>query len=157
MKEKRGHIIALKFMFFIYVLFTLYFLFFAESMGRTGVREGYRYNIIPFKEIKRYIKWATVSEYGMKTMILNIFGNIICFVPLGFFIPAVSKNIKKCIYVLLICAISSTVVEIIQLITMTGSCDVDDIFLNTAGGIIGYICYAIAVRIKKYNKSLKNN
>ena len=37
-------------------------------------------------------------------------------------------------------------VECIQLITKTGCFDVDDIFLNTIGGILGYQVYALMQR-----------
>ena len=42
-------------------------------------------------------------------------------------------------------------VEIIQLVTKIGSFDVDDLFLNTIGGVLGYFVYKIMVR-KNTNK-----
>ena len=37
-------------------------------------------------------------------------------------------------------------VECIQLVTKTGCFDVDDIFLNTIGGMLGYLVYALVQR-----------
>jgi glycopeptide antibiotics resistance protein len=37
--------------------------------------------------------------------------------------------------------LSSLLVELIQLISKVGSCDVDDILLNTLGGVIGYLLF----------------
>ena len=37
-------------------------------------------------------------------------------------------------------------VECIQLVTKTGCFDVDDIFLNTIGGMLGYLVYALMQR-----------
>lgn len=37
----------------------------------------------------------------------------------------------------------SITVEVIQLITRVGCCDVDDVILNTLGGMLGYLCYWI--------------
>ena len=37
----------------------------------------------------------------------------------------------------------SLAVELIQLITKVGSCDVDDMLLNTLGAAAGYLCYRL--------------
>ncbi len=37
----------------------------------------------------------------------------------------------------------SLLVELIQLVTRVGSCDVDDMILNTLGGMIGCLCFKI--------------
>ena len=40
-------------------------------------------------------------------------------------------------------------IELVQLITKVGSCDVDDIILNTLGGVIGYILWYIYTKLRK--------
>ena len=40
----------------------------------------------------------------------------------------------------------SLVVELIQLITKVGSFDVDDLLLNTVGGMFGFVIYAAVVQ-----------
>ncbi len=70
------------------------------------------------------------------------------FIPLGFFLPAVkslSVNFKAIIIktVLII-----TAIEIIQLFSLTGSFDIDDLFLNTIGSVIGYIIQRIIFKNK---------
>ena len=57
-------------------------------------------------------------------------------------VPILSRRYKKFWCVTLLSFELSLAVELIQLITKTGSCDVDDILLNTAGGMIGFACYA---------------
>jgi glycopeptide antibiotics resistance protein len=49
-------------------------------------------------------------------------------------------------------------VEVFQLITKVGSFDVDDLLLNTIGGICGYILFAIcaAIRRRHAGKKTKN-
>ena len=37
----------------------------------------------------------------------------------------------------------SLAVELIQLVTRVGSCDVDDMILNTLGGMLGFFCFKI--------------
>ncbi len=137
----------------------VYFLFFAESMGRTVHSVGYRYNLVPFKEIKRFVVWAMNSDAGFRSMIINIFGNIFFFTPLGFFVPALCKMKNKGLWTFVIALISTLSVETIQLITKIGSFDVDDIILNTLGAVIGFYIYIMAKRILVLSrmKSKENN
>ena len=110
----------------------------------TGVR---RMNTHPFNEIKRF--WAMRYTYGWKYTLMNIGGNILIFVPFGFLIPMSSKNkITRNFFIVTLLAIMfSGAIEVIQIITKVGAFDIDDIILNTAGAIIGYIVYAIAKAI----------
>jgi glycopeptide antibiotics resistance protein len=55
----------------------------------------------------------------------------------------------------------SVSIEVIQLIFMVGIFDVDDILMNTAGGLIGYLFFILGNRItgslhKKETKGEKN-
>lgn len=76
----------------------------------------------------------------VKTMLT---GNLLMFVPMGFFLPLISKkiNIKS---VLKIAVIVPIIVEIIQPI-VGRSFDVDDLILNFIGILIGYF---VAISIK---------
>ena len=60
----------------LYLVLLTYYLFFAEAMGRTpGSREDYSYNLILFKEIRRFIMHRDILGY--KAVVLNIFGNVV--------------------------------------------------------------------------------
>ena len=76
-------------MFILYILFIIYFLIFSEWYGRTGVMEEYHYNLVLFKEIKRF--WEYREQLGMFAVFTNLFGNVLIFVPFGFFMPMASK------------------------------------------------------------------
>lgn len=119
----------------------VYFLFFAELFGRTSAAVGYRYNLVPLKEIKRYI--AYYNQLGAYAVGINIIGNIIAFVPLGILLPVFSRKRLRFVSVLLLTFMFSLVIELIQLVSKVGSFDVDDIILNTLGGIIGYLLYFV--------------
>ena len=71
-------------LFMIYLAGLCYFLFFAENYGRTFGQEHYRYNLVPFREIERF--WNHRHELGIHSL-YNLAGNILGFVPAGFFIP----------------------------------------------------------------------
>jgi glycopeptide antibiotics resistance protein len=104
-----------------------------------GLRKA---NFTPFKTISYY---GTLQE-DLPTGIQNVGGNIILFIPVGFLFTAFLKDtrlIKVLLYTLLI----SAVFEILQLFTSYGTCDVDDLLLNTIGGLIGYALYFMAVKL----------
>lgn len=126
-------------LFLAYLALLVYFLFFAESFDRDWVRREYSYNLELFKEIKRFYLYR--DQLGVKAFVLNVFGNVAAFVPYGFFLPIVSRRSKKWWNTVLLSFGFSLCVELIQLIFRVGSFDVDDILLNTIGGILGYIGY----------------
>lgn len=134
-------------LFVIYLAMLSYFLFFAESMGRTFLERSYHYNLEPFKEIKRF--WQYRNVLGMESVAINLVGNVVAFLPVGVFLPALFSRCKSFFLTTLLCFEFSLVVEIIQLMWKVGSFDVDDILLNTFGGILGYLCYRLCVRAKK--------
>ncbi len=126
-------------LFGLYLISMVYFLFFAESLGRTSVGREYHYNLVPFKEIHRYLTYYDVI--GPYTVFLNIAGNVLAFVPFGLFFPLLSRKNRGFLKVTLISFEVSLLVELIQLVTRVGSCDVDDMILNTLGGMIGCLCF----------------
>lgn len=130
-------------LFIIYMIALVYFLFFSEQMGRK-TSDVYKYSLVPFKEIKRYLQYK--DQLGMGSVILNIVGNVVAFAPFGFVLPIITKY-RKCYKVLLLSLEFSLVVEIIQLVSKVGSFDVDDLILNTIGGVIGYVSYKILYRL----------
>lgn len=142
-------IIFSRLLFGIYLMLALYFLLFAEGFGRTSIRSEYSYNLELLKEVKRYLGWAEVSDKGFRMMMLNIWGNIACFIPFGFFLPIIFKKIKNGVVVTILTFAFSLVVEITQLLFKIGSFDVDDLLLNTIGGVIGYCVYWISKKIVK--------
>ena len=78
---------------------------------------------------------------------LNIIGNVVAFIPFGIFLPVLSHRRIKLIATTLYSFILSLAIELTQLITMVGSCDVDDLILNCLGGLTGYIIYAVWYKI----------
>ena len=75
--------------FILYMGLLIYFLLFAEAFRENAVDE-YRYNLIPFREIMRYIQYH--KTIGTGRVLLNLLGNIIGFAPFGFFLPCISTD-----------------------------------------------------------------
>lgn len=128
-------------LFYLYIILLSYFLFFSERYGRDFTTHGYRYNLELFKEIKRFIRYR--KQLGFENFAVNIVGNILAFAPYGFFLPLLNKKYRKLIYVILLSFTFSLAVEIVQLYLKVGIFDVDDILLNSIGGVIGYLFYLI--------------
>lgn len=95
-------------------------------------------NLIPFRTLRLFGSLLDSSrpEY-VRAAVINLGGNIIMFIPLGFLLPKVFPRLSSLPRVLLTTAAIITVVEIIQLFTLVGSCDIDDLILNVAGATIG--------------------
>ena len=148
MKFEKNKKTLMKLLFIIYMCLLIYVVFFAEAMGRTPQGE-YVYNLVPLREIKRFWKYIFDNDTLGSIARLNIFGNIIAFVPFGIFLPYLSEGKLKFILTFLYSFRLSLTIELVQLITRVGSCDVDDIILNTIGGVIGYILWSIYRHIKK--------
>ena len=148
MSIKKANVIRAfgKVLFLLYVGFLIYFLFVAEWYGRTEVSEDYRYNLELFKEIRRFITYR--EQLGAFTVFANLFGNILIFVPYGFFISMASRS-RGFFKTLFFSMGLSLCVETVQLFTRVGSFDVDDILLNTIGGVLGYILFVICNVIRR--------
>ncbi len=123
------------------LLFIIYILLLYELLTRTELNIIKGYNLVPFTEIFRY-------KIGSNLFYFNVVGNILIFVPFGYFISTYIKP-KRILPILLVSAVSSATVEFVQL-CIGRSFDVDDIILNTLGAIIGFLFYVAINAIKKY-------
>jgi glycopeptide antibiotics resistance protein len=98
-----------------------------------------RLNLIPFRTLRLF---ADLLNSGVRSHItiavINLGGNIIMFIPLGFLLPKVFPKRSSLPRVLITTALIITLVEIIQLFTLVGSCDIDDLILNVVGSAMGY-------------------
>lgn len=127
-----------KFVYFIILsLFMIYNLIMIKLLFIRGnnLWPTYNYNIIPFHTIKSLVYHR--EYYNTDTWVKNLFGNIVMFIPLGVFIPALNRKLLRPWIFLLVIVFILFVVESIQLFTRVGSFDIDDIILNTLGAMIG--------------------
>ena len=118
--------------FIIYIL-CLYYVVTGQDINYGGI------NLIPFKEMFRY-------EFGSYKFIKNIVGNILLFLPYGFFSSYYLNN-KKVGTNITICLIATLCIESIQYY-IGRVFDIDDIILNVFGGFCGYLIYVAINAIK---------
>ncbi|MBP0723730.1 VanZ family protein [Bacillus sp. RG28] len=96
-------------------------------------------NLIPFKTISIYL----FADINFNIRIENIAGNIIGFMPFGFILPLLSKRFFKFKTITVATFSLSLTYELIQLVFGFGIFDVDDLILNTLGGMLGYFSIKI--------------
>ena len=127
----------------LYLVLLTYYLFFDEAMGRTpDLRSEFHYNLTLFKEIRRFIVHSNIL--GSKAVMLNLFGNVIAFMPFGFILPEVWDELNHWSTITMMGFLFSLCVELIQLVGRVGSFDVDDLLLNTIGALVGYFVFVFA-------------
>ena len=113
-----------------YTIFLLYLMFLGFG------REQHEANIVrllPFVSTILFVQNTTSWE----SIIINLFGNIIMFIPFGFlgWLNAKYFSFKKLIVDFLSALI---IVEALQYLTRLGVFDIDDLALNSLGVWIGF-------------------
>lgn len=92
----------------------------------------------------RLFYYGRVSE---ETKYKNLGGNIIGFVPLGILFPLLFSGLRKVWKTVPAVFMISLLFETTQLYTGLGVFDVDDLLLNTIGGLAGYLLYFIGKKL----------
>lgn len=105
-------------------------------------------NFIPFKEIFRY-------NFASRLFFKNVVGNLLMFLPYGFFISYYFKSEKPNLVVILT-LIASFAIELVQM-SIGRVFDVDDILLNLGGSLLGYGSYLVLQRIGDFMPSVFKN
>lgn len=130
-------------LFGLYSALMLWLLF-----DRTGYVEGVPYgeqmklNLIPLQTIRLFLVVLDHPRYWKDAMV-NLFGNILMFIPLGFLLPKVFPKLGRLWKTLLVTTVIIVAVEVLQLLTLLGICDIDDLILNVIGAAVGYGLYRL--------------
>jgi len=111
--------------------------------------------LIPLKgtieDIISHPKYNIGSHY--LTLILNFFGNILLFIPLGILLSFFCKDHPSTKKIVLLSAfLLSVCIEVSQFIFRLGVFDVDDILLNFLGAWLGIHLY-LRIKAAEKNKS----
>ena len=78
----------------------------------------------------------------------NLILNIMLFIPVGFLLPFYSDKLRKMYKVVLMGFVATLTIELTQHFNDYGVFEIDDIFNNTLGTLLGYCCFMIFYRIK---------
>lgn len=141
---------TLCFLFAAYLVAVLDFMLIDNSFGRSvsnifghsssqllrHLRENT--NLVPFATVRLFWRgyrngWVSLSAFAE-----NIAGNIAVFMPFAFFMPLIFPKINR--FRRFFFAISAVVisVELLQVLLLTGSADIDDYILNVAGAVLAF-------------------
>lgn len=92
-------------------------------------------DLIPFQSIFGYLFHGKWFDF-----VYLFFGNILWFVPFGLYLSAKEQKIWQ---VTLWTFLLSLSIEVLQFVFSSGYSDVEDLILNTLGGVMGYLLYSM--------------
>lgn len=133
-------------LFVIYCFNLLYILFFDPDFGRRVFEGGlsfqdyldYNVNLDIFETIQLFMNGYKNGVVSMETLLRNLLGNMVIFIPMAYFLPVLFKKQRKFIWFFITIFLMVLSVEVIQVYFRIGSGDIDDLFLNVSGCIIMY-------------------
>jgi len=130
--------------FIFYLILMLQLFFLREQMELNAI------NLTPFRSITAGI----YMQAGFQYIDVQVWGNVLVFVPAGIYVMILSKK-NSMLKAFLILFLTSLSVETIQYTFRIGAGDIDDVILNSLGGIIGILLYCLLKKICKTKEKVK--
>lgn len=137
---------AMAVLFAVYIVFVLWLLL---ARQRDILSAPYwqhtvqHINLFPLRTIRLY--WKLLMAPGrpdlQRLAILNLAGNVILFIPLGFLLPELFPGLRRFYRTILAACTAVIAAEVLQMLLLVGTCDVDDLLLNAAGAALGYLLF----------------
>lgn len=93
-------------------------------------------NLVPFHTLRIYL-----ANLGSEFWMRNALGNLGLLLPLGLLGPIVLPWLDRWWRILLAALAISTAIEVGQLWIPDRSADIDDVILNVAGALLGYLAW----------------
>lgn len=137
----------IRFLFLLYSALMLWLLF-GRSQGWTDELSYWEMlrrnvNLVPLLTIRNY--WYVIlhrtNDSVLLHCIINLAGNVIMFIPIGYLLPKLWYPMRRFGPFFVTCTGLIFCVETLQLFTLLGSFDVDDLILNLIGMTAGYLFY----------------
>ena len=137
-KRRRDYVLLL-FWYYLWVLANV--LFFDNAFGRGFSMHGTldAVNLEPLRTIRNYISAYGYGNISLYLVVLNLAGNLAAFAPMGFFLPALFRWQRSIFFFTATLVQAITAVEVLQVYSGAGSCDVDDLILNLAGALLVFV------------------
>lgn len=110
--------------------------------GGTVITAQHSLNLIPFQFITQ--TWAM----GTRKQLTQTIANVVMFVPLGFIFPVAIKKARTFWRTTVSMMLFSFLIEFVQYF-IGRSADIDDLMLNTLGGIFGYLVFSLFSKLFK--------
>lgn len=136
----------------LFILYTLFVLWLLLARPRELLTAPYwhhtarHFNPFPLRTIRLYLD--LLFRRGRPDFVLqalaNLAGNILLFIPLGYYLPALFAPLRGFWRTLLWGAAAVCIVEAAQMLLLVGTCDIDDLLLNSLGIALGYLVYSLS-------------
>ena len=153
-------------LFLLYTLMIVDFTLINDSFGRSisnifladraTVNEYFsqKINFVPFATVKLFINAYKDANLETLVVVENILGNLFAFMPFAFFVPNIFRRINTAVKFLICISVAVVVIEILQIVFLTGSADIDDFILNVGGAMAAYAILSISQIKQGINKFL---
>ena len=142
-EEKKKEIILAVFVFYL-----------SSLIGITAIRDGAHlfdwWNCAHSFDTVQLIPLVTTfrqAKNGVWAIVYPIVGNMIWFMPFGYFLCALRSSCRlgNAVFSSFLLSVS---IEIMQWILLSGISDIDDVIFNICGGVIGYTAFVLKERSK---------
>lgn len=152
-KQKQGIYLAHIFIFMIYIINLGYVLLFDQDFGRNAQHlVGFDLVNLEFmRTIQLFIHGYQLGVLSLESIIMNILGNVVIFMPMAYFLPIFFKKQRKWYVFFITMSLLVANIEILQMILQTGSADIDDWFLNVIGVMSLYGLFMVTPLKKLYS------
>ena len=121
----------------VYTIVLLYMMFYAS--GREPSEIAY-FQHKPFITIQNFFENNNIDN---QDFIINIFGNIFLFSPFGW-LGLCIKKFNRFLPITLFFLVAISLIESLQYFSGRGVADIDDVFLNTFGMLLGFVLFKYA-------------
>lgn len=121
----------------LYTVVLLYMMFYASG------REPSNISYLQTKPFSTILQFVTGSNVNRLDFVINIFGNVFLFSPFGWLGLQV-KMFNRLKPITLFFLLAITIIESLQYMTGRGVADIDDVFLNTFGMLLGFAIFKYA-------------
>lgn len=104
--------------------------------------------------LQLFLAWREAYQRFTLQIWLNVLLNIALFVPLGFLLPLLLSKLFRKWYAALGAGFGvSLLIELSQFFTGRGMCDVDDLFTNTLGAMLGWCAAMLVLALHQKNRT----
>ncbi|WP_455538005.1 VanZ family protein [Terrisporobacter sp.] len=135
-----------QFVLFVILLGYLFLVFAMTGLSRV---DNFSNTMVNFNFLSSYLDvWYSWTLTPLLLLILNI----LMLAPLGFLLPLISKKFDSLKNILLVAFAFTVFIEVFQLITHRGVFELDDLFHNTIGSMIGYFIVKVFLEFKENKK-----
>ena len=141
-----------RFLFLLYCAVMLWLLFGRSNGWVSGVpyMEQLRQHtsLKPLYTIRNFLYALRYSSDAntVRQCLINLAGNVLLFIPAGWLLPRLWQKMGNFFWFFALCLGAIFLIEVLQMFTLLGVFDVDDILLNLLGMSLGFLFYKLCFR-----------